>query len=256
MRTLALILLVFIVGCGRVSKKKSSEVRQDVSAIYAASSLRVQVFYEPGAAPFTDGPLNLKYWNILEENLKALFQGRSPAMDIKVPKGLTEMSEMSSFNKSSWSVDEVVHMSKGLPITSPKDVTTFSVFFIKGVYAENPKVIGFHITNTQTIVVFKDAINSVTDQTTFVSKYLEQATIVHEMGHALGLVNNGLPMKSPHHDSEHGAHCSNPKCVMYHSNEGTSNMLVFLGQVLQSSSTVMFDANCLQDSQNYKGSGK
>jgi predicted Zn-dependent protease len=256
MKILILILVLGLASCGRETKKKSSEVRQDVSAIYAASTVKVQVFYEPGAEPYTDGPLNLKYWSILEQNLEALFQGSSPSKTIKVPKALSEMSAMSAFNKTSWKIEDVLEMSKGVPTAGSSDAATFSVFFVKGSYSENPKVIGFHITNTKLMVVFKDVIKSVPDQTSFGSKYLEQATIIHELGHALGLVNNGLPMKSAHHDSEHGAHCDNPKCVMYYTNEGTSNMLAFLAQVLQSSSTVMFDANCLQDSQSYTGSGK
>ncbi len=38
---------------------------------------------------------------------------------------------------------------------------------------------------------------------------------VHEIGHVLGLVNNGLNMVQPHEDLEHPRHDPNPDCVMY-----------------------------------------
>jgi hypothetical protein len=37
----------------------------------------------------------------------------------------------------------------------------------------------------------------------------------HEAGHVLGLVNNELPMVSPHEDPEHGHHDPDPSCLMY-----------------------------------------
>ena len=31
---------------------------------------------------------------------------------------------------------------------------------------------------------------------------VEQSTIVHEIGHAIGLVNNGVPATTAHHDGQ------------------------------------------------------
>lgn len=45
---------------------------------------------------------------------------------------------------------------------------------------------------------------------------LEAYTLVHELGHVLGLVDNGVPMASDHEDPQRPGHSSNPQSVMYH----------------------------------------
>jgi hypothetical protein len=50
----------------------------------------------------------------------------------------------------------------------------------------------------------------------------EFAILSHEIGHVLGLVDNGLPMVDDHRDpeTEHGAHDFDQNCVMYWAYEG------------------------------------
>jgi predicted Zn-dependent protease len=43
----------------------------------------------------------------------------------------------------------------------------------------------------------------------------------HEFGHLMGLVDQGSPMQNDHKDADHGAHCINPSCLMYHAVETT-----------------------------------
>ena len=44
---------------------------------------------------------------------------------------------------------------------------------------------------------------------------VEDAVLAHELGHLLGLVNNGVAPESPHQDTAHGAHCDDEGCLMY-----------------------------------------
>ena len=44
----------------------------------------------------------------------------------------------------------------------------------------------------------------------------EASVLLHEVGHLMGLVNDGLPMVSPHQDAEHGAHDLNDECLMHY----------------------------------------
>jgi hypothetical protein len=46
--------------------------------------------------------------------------------------------------------------------------------------------------------------------------------IEHEFGHLLGLVDQGSPMVAQHKDTNNGAHCINPNCLMNHLIETTS----------------------------------
>ena len=70
---------------------------------------------------------------------------------------------------------------------------------------------------------------------------------MHELGHAVGLVEFGVPSTSSHHDNSHGAHCTNQECVMYWLNEGASDMAQYTTRVVLTRDSVLFDAACLAD---------
>lgn len=75
----------------------------------------------------------------------------------------------------------------------------------------------------------------------------EASVLVHEFGHLMGLVDNGLAMTSNHKDSEHGAHDSNQNCIMYWTVNGT-DFLQNLTSLLGSDPAVpAFDAQCKAD---------
>lgn len=80
-----------------------------------------------------------------------------------------------------------------------------------------------------------------------VERYVEQATIVHEFGHAAGLVDNGLAQASPPNDAAHDGHCTNQDCVMYWAIEGTGGAIAYVQKSLLSSNTVLWGKECLDD---------
>lgn len=59
----------------------------------------------------------------------------------------------------------------------------------------------------------------------------ERNVWTHEIGHILGLVDNGLPMRSAHRDAEHGRHDSSEGCVMYWAYEGPQLFDVLLSRL-------------------------
>lgn len=82
---------------------------------------------------------------------------------------------------------------------------------------------------------------------------IERSTLLHEAGHAIGLVNNGLEMVCPHEDAEHDGHSNNPDSIMYwavDSLEGVRKMLLGDGQVPDK-----LDTNDLRDIQGGGGRG-
>lgn len=250
MKLLILLILVFSVSCGKEAAKKSSKSYQDISAIYSSGKIKINVYYEPGAEPYTDTVLGQDLWKLTEMNLNALFEDRN--IEVIVPKSLGQMKQIPSKGKSSWSVENVLALGKAHPVTEVKGTTQFQIFFLNGYSDEGSGVIGFHISNTRIMAIFKDVIQGSGGNLGIVQKYVEQATLIHEMGHALGLVNNGLPMQENHQDKEHGAHCKNPDCVMYYSNEGASSMMSFAQRASTKGTLIMFDSQCLEDSRNYK----
>lgn len=70
---------------------------------------------------------------------------------------------------------------------------------------------------------------------------VEDAVLAHELGHLLGLVNNGVDPIASHQDTAHGAHCDNDRCLMYWAVE-TDLVGGLLG-----SGVPDFDADCLAD---------
>ncbi len=255
MKNTILMFLLVSAACGKIPqfRIKSSLEPQNVSAIYGSARLNVNIFYEPGAEPYTDQIAIFKSFDLLHKNIDVLFEGKSNRPLVKVPRELSEMTKLQTFAKSTWTAEEVIELSKGDTASTSGETTNFSIYFLNGVFKENPSTIGLHISGTKIMAIFKDVIKSTTTESNpLVPKYVEQATLVHEMGHALGLVNNGVPMFTPHQDTAHGAHCDKPDCVMYYSNEGATSMIKFVLNAKDKLSLIMFDQQCLNDAQNFK----
>jgi hypothetical protein len=122
--------------------------------------------------------------------------------------------------------------------------------FVSGHYADgngvNPNVLG--VSFGDTIGMFKDVIRTTASITSpNAERYVEQSTLIHELAHSIGLVDNGVPMAIAHKDSAHGAHCNNDQCVMYWLNEGASDATTFAVNRLLTGNTIIFDAACLAD---------
>lgn len=56
-----------------------------------------------------------------------------------------------------------------------------------------------------------------------------KAVTIHELGHAIGLVNNGVPMVNDHEDKGHPGHSSNNGDVMYYAAETSGIFNAFTG---------------------------
>jgi hypothetical protein len=71
---------------------------------------------------------------------------------------------------------------------------------------------------------------------------------IHELGHVLGLVDNGLPMVEPHRDAEHGAHDQSDDCVMYWAYQGEALFDTLAERLISGGNDVLpFDQACLAD---------
>lgn len=91
-------------------------------------------------------------------------------------------------------------------------------------YADNATIAGFHTDSSgrPLIVLFMDRLNGtyakvVTTSALQLSRPgLERAVLTHEFGHALGLVNCGLPQVVERHDDEHPCHSTDNNSTMYY----------------------------------------
>lgn len=255
-RSLVACIFVLLTSCSSDSNYPYSSPATYFSTM---TELVVEVAYEPAAAPFTGAFRSTNYWNILEDNLEALFLNREKAVTVTVPKALTDMQAIPAQGKTTWTLadaEALANRYKTQTATATKGA--FIVVFVSGYMDDgnggsDTSVIGLNITSSPIIVLFKDVISSSgINPSGLVPKFVEQSTLVHEMGHALGLVNNGVPMKTAHQDTSHDAHCNNQDCVMYYLNEGVADLAAFATQLNTTSNLVLFKSECLADTQGYK----
>jgi hypothetical protein len=260
------ILLLIFSGCsgdgGSYSSSSSGQSTQelvtDIPALFSTvSQIDVEVFYEPCAVPYEGTTQNgFSYWSILEANISVLFESRALIPDVYVPRSVKEMKLLSKQSRSSWTAQDIWDLAESVVTgysSSPK--AEFYIFFVKGYLSEEGKnessVIGASLTNTPIIVVFKDVVIS-TGASSSLVKYVEQTTLVHEFGHAMGFVNNGVPQSTNHQDTAHGHHCLNNDCVMYWLNEGSADLISFVQKYMTTGDPVMFGPECLNDAKSFK----
>jgi len=254
------ILCFFIIlfsSCGRQESLEGFNVQSlyplSTSTNYFknTSEIIIEVYYEEGAEPYTGNRNNGEpLWGILEDNLNAIFQYRSIKPDIIIPTDISKMNKLTSFNKSKWSVENVLDLNSKYKLQSTtKDKAIFYIYFLNGNAESGNNIIGFNINRSPVIAIFKDVIKMSGSE--YTKRFVEQSTLVHEMGHALGFVNNGVPLSQNHQDQEHGAHTVNDECVMYWMNEGTSDLISYVQKYIASGSTVMWGKEVLDDAKNF-----
>ncbi|MGD0209493.1 MAG: hypothetical protein ABSC14_00770 [Desulfomonilia bacterium] len=249
-------------SCGSSGNSGSNGTGQDPMALNLVTlystvrSITVHVAYEPDAVPFagafSDGG---QFWSVLENNLNALFLGRITKPDISVPKDLSGMEQISKQAQTSWTTAEIEKLAQSTwDIPQTPTSAEFYVLFVNGYFKDqsgvNQQIIGLSLGGTSIVCVFKDVINA-SGYDMLIEEVIEQTTLVHEFGHTLGLVNDGVPMVTNHEDSEHPHHCTNENCVMFWENDG-SNRNVFIQKIVDSPSDVIYGPECLNDTQSYK----
>lgn len=261
MRTSCLILLfITLSSCGKlgedISNNSASKQSSALLRVFYGSmtKMKVGVFYEPGAEPYTSNfIIGKKAWDILEDNMTALYVQRSQGMTYEIPKALSQMTQIAAQGRGVWDASSLKSLANTLNFgNSAGSNGEFTIIFVKGTYQGNNNIIGVSINGTTTIAIFKDVVEAITsNETQDVKTYTEQFTIVHEMGHALGMVNNGVGVRSNHHDAAHGAHCSNSDCVMNWVNEGGKEVLDFATRFILSGRNTAFGSQCLDDVQHF-----
>lgn len=256
------IFIVLVGSCGKIlqnfkneGETLSQQNNKNLDVFHRTmETLAVGVYYEPGAEPYAGKFLNGdNVWDFLETNLKAIYQDKLPGLQYEIPKTLAQMSTLPAQNKTSWSAEELLALRDQVQFGRSSGTRgEFALFFLKGYFEGNQNIIGVHLGGTSVIGVFKEVIEGMTQgESQQVKNFTEQITVIHEMGHSLGLVNLGVPVQSPHHDEGHKGHCTNSKCVMYWANQGRGDLLDFVRDLIISGRSTVFDNQCIDDFQKF-----
>ncbi len=219
--------------------------------VFAASttSVVIEIDYEAGQQPYV-GPMfgAGDTFDPTVTNVDRLFAGKK---SIALPTIVADMENVGAIDDEELTVADIVALAAAHRNELDRDGTkTYYVIFVSGHFADangpNMSVLGVAIGDL--VTMFKDVIRSTASVAQpNVVRYVEQSTLVHELAHVIGLVDNGVPMVVSHKDAAHGAHCTNSDCVMYWLNEGASDAGDFALRRLLTGDTVLFDAACLAD---------
>jgi hypothetical protein len=223
------------------------------------AEVALEVDYQPGAEPYTGlnpGSGNTDTWDLFKSNAEALFAG-SPKT-LLVPNRIQDMEQLADVTGTSFTVDAILSIATA-HWTSPSTETrrVFYVLFLEGSFnqdgADQTAVLGVSLGDTGIIAMFKPVIRSTGLEATSIPRLVEQVVMIHEFGHAVGLVNNGVPLSSAHQDTTHGAHCSNADCAMYYTVDGYNEIVDFINRRVQGAGTVLFGSECLEDTRAASG---
>jgi hypothetical protein len=218
----------------------------------AVTRVQVEIDREMGADPYTGpvvGGIGGDTFDLLLANLDRVFSGTKT---LDVPTTLADMEPIGTIADEELTVTDILTIA-GMhrQLEDSATVKTYYVVFVTGHFADDggvrTGVLGVSIGNTGVVAMFKDVIETTQGAIPNVERYVEQSTLIHELGHAIGLVGNGVATIAAHRDDEHGAHCTNDQCVMYWLNEGASDMAQWAQTYVLSGSSILFDDDCLAD---------
>jgi hypothetical protein len=214
----------------------------------AITDVVVEIDFETGQQPFTGPAVGFgDTFDIAVTNIDRLFAGKKTLV---IPRVVGEMENVGAIADEELTVSDILEIAaqhRGQADSATRQ--TYYVLFVSGHFADangpNTSVLGVSIGTTGVVAMFKDVIRGTGLGNT--QRFVEQSTLVHELGHAIGLVDNGVALTSQHKDAAHGAHCSNRDCVMFFANEGASDMLQFVQNHVLAGNSILFADDCLAD---------
>lgn len=220
-----------------------------IAQIYSKSTttLRIEIDYQANAEPYSGTLVAQDVWELFRANVAKLFPGKT----LELPTQKSQWEQLGDISGSSFTAQQILDIAaahRGLKNSSGQ--ATFYFVFLDGNYHDGKMVrtdvLGVAIGTTGVIAMFKPVIKGASAFPA-IQKFVEQTTLIHELGHAIGLVDNGVAQVVAHKDAPNGAHCSNSKCVMYYANEGAAAAVQFAQRYLSTGNEVIFDTDCQND---------
>ena len=175
----------------------------------AIMTVTIEIDYEAGQEPFTGNIIGFgDTFDITVANIDRLFAGKK---QLAIPRTLAAMQSIGNVPDEQLTIADLIALAN--THRNKRDTPTektYYVLFVSGHYTDangvNTGVLGVSLGETGVIAMFKEVVRSAGIGN--IQRYVEQSVLVHELGHAIGLVNNGVPLTSAHQDAPHGAHCT------------------------------------------------
>jgi hypothetical protein len=220
--------------------------KPDVTKLFAKSitNVTVEIDYVDGAAPAEGnvkdfGPI----WGLFNANALAVFDGKK---QLSFPNKVSAMEKLSDVPAKSVSNKDLLDIAAAhRNDASTADTASFYVVFVNGYWidesgAEQQDIVSVSVGGSGVIGVFKPAIES---------PFIEQLALIHAFGHAVGFVDNGVPVgdKNKAHVDANGKHCTNAKCAMHAAVETAAGAKAYASSLIRSPDAVLIGQDCLSD---------
>ena len=239
-KSLSFFSILLMLGCNLYEAPPAAIipiVPKDFLASSTYDKLIIEILYVTGFQPST----------VTVDNIKAFLQQR-----LNKPGGITVVQNgMSPQGKDIYAPSDLIGL-ENVARTQHNNGSTLTVFLFFGeadYYTNLPGSKTFGLTmSTTSLVVFEKTILDFAGnpgQPSIIN--LESTVATHQLGHLLGLVNDGTSMQIPHVDANNPRHCDDTACLMYHdfdTNAGVAKVLA--------SGIPVLNTNCLND---LKGNG-
>ncbi|MDX1591988.1 MAG: hypothetical protein R3283_08495 [Balneolaceae bacterium] len=193
-------------------------------------NLTLQVQYMEGYEPNTEALDNLE--SFLAERLN------------KTTITILEPESIPAGGQSSYTAAEVRSLEDNYRTEYTDEGNLAAYLLILDGEFSTQNVLGIAYYNTS-MALFGETIAGSSDGIGQPSKsVIETIVMQHEVGHIIGLVNNGVEMQSQHQDEENGAHCDVDSCLMYFAVRTTDFFANIFGGTIPE-----LDAQCIDDLQ-------
>lgn len=227
-----------------------------VTTLFSKSitSITVEIDYAPGAEPYVGNVKDFgDPWNLFNANSLAVFDGKKK---VSFPRTLAKMEKLDDVTAATYTTKDILDIAAAHR-TEPQyeDAVAFYVVFLPGTFTdesgtEQKETLGVSIGDTGVIGMFKPAIKTPVGNPTAVPQFVEQLALIHFFGHAVGFVDNGVPVgptNQAHIDTENAHHCTNKQCAMSFANESVTGAVSYAKQYIRNPEAVLLGQECLSD---------
>lgn len=227
-----------------------------VSTLFSKSitSVTVEIDYAPGAEPYVGTVKGFgDAWNLFNANALAVFDGKKK---VDFPRTLATMEKLADVTATTFTTSDILAIAAAHRTEAQfSDAVAFYVVFLPGTFTdetgtEQPDTLGVSIADTGVIGMFKPAIKKPVGNPTAVPQLVEQLALIHFFGHAVGFVDNGVPVSDTnkaHIDANNPHHCTNKQCAMSFANESVQGAVAYAKQYILNPEAVLIGQECLSD---------
>jgi hypothetical protein len=218
-----------------------------VTTLFAKTieSVTIEIDYAPGAEPFQGDVKKFgDPWSLFRTNALAIFDGKKKVTFPSTLAKMEKLDDVPAKNFSSKDLQDIAAVHRTEPQYS--NAVAFYIVFVNGYWldeagTEQKDILGVSIGDTGIIGMFKPAITS---------PLVEQLALIHHLGHAVGFVDNGVPVGEAnrvHVDTTNVHHCTNKQCAMSFANERAAGAQAYADEFIRSPTAVLIGQECLSD---------